>query len=139
MTAKKTAKKKAARKPAVKKAAAKAPAKKKSAAKKKTRAKQAAPEKSDGDRKDAPEPAKKATGKSAGVSSASVNLGHVFALKPRVETSFRQADLATARHQLLDEHYATLEEAARAVAEKALELTRGGPGGASPKRSKRWS
>ena len=66
-----------------------------------------------------------------------MNLGQVFALRPRVETSFRQADFATARRQLEDESFATLEEAARAVAEKALELTHGGPVGRSRKPG-RW-
>jgi hypothetical protein len=58
--------------------------------------------------------------------SIGVNLGHVFALRPRVSTSFRQADFNTAKHFLRDESYAGIEEAARAVAEKALELTHGG-------------
>jgi hypothetical protein len=61
------------------------------------------------------------------VSSMSVNLGHVFSLRPRVSTSFRQADFLTARHLLQDEAYADIEEAARAVAEKALEMTHEGP------------
>lgn len=63
----------------------------------------------------------------SGVSSTSVNLGHVFALRPRVSTSFRQADFLTARHLLEDETYESIEEAARAVVEKALEMTREGP------------
>ncbi|MCZ6783065.1 MAG: hypothetical protein O7G30_07110 [Proteobacteria bacterium] len=53
----------------------------------------------------------------------SVNPGHVFSLRPRMSTSFRPDDLRTARHFLQDESYATIEEAARAVAEKALDLT----------------
>jgi hypothetical protein len=65
-----------------------------------------------------------------------VNLGHIFALRPRVETSFRQADFRAARQLLEDEAYASIEEAARAVAEKALELTHAGPvgGGFAPGR-----
>ena len=63
---------------------------------------------------------KKARGK---VSAMEVHLGHVFSLRPRVTTSFRQADFRTARHLLQDETYASVEEAARAVAEKALDLT----------------
>jgi hypothetical protein len=59
--------------------------------------------------------------------SIGVNLGHVFALRPRVSTSFRQADFNKAKHFLRDESYAGIEEAARAVAEKALELTHDGP------------
>jgi len=61
------------------------------------------------------------------VSSKSVNLGHVFALRPRVSTTFRQADFLTARQLLDDEAYGSIEEAARAVAEKALEMTHEGP------------
>ena len=57
------------------------------------------------------------------VSSTSVNLGNVFALRPRVNTSFRQEDFLSARRLLEDESYATPEEAARAVAERALELS----------------
>ncbi len=59
-------------------------------------------------------------------SSLNVNLGHVFALRPKVSTSFRPADFHAARQRLQDETYASLEEAARAVVEKALELTREG-------------
>jgi hypothetical protein len=61
------------------------------------------------------------------VSSMSVNLGHVFSLRPRVRKTFRQADFLTARQLLQDEDYANIEEAARAVAEKALRLTHDGP------------
>lgn len=57
------------------------------------------------------------------VTASQVNLGHVFALKPRVSTSFKQADFLAARHLLEDESYGSLGEAARAVAEKALALT----------------
>ena len=68
------------------------------------------------------------------VSSLSVNLGHVFALRPRVSTTFRQPDLATARHMLQEESYGSIPEAARAVAEKALELTHDGPPGRRQRR-----
>jgi hypothetical protein len=71
------------------------------------------------------EPAKKKT--KGGVSSTSVNLGHIFSLRPRVSKTFRQADFLTARHLLQDQDYADIEAAARAVAEKALELTHKGP------------
>jgi DNA replication initiation complex subunit (GINS family) len=67
---------------------------------------------------------KKAKGK---VSSMKVNVGHILSLRPRVSPSFRQADFLTARHLLQDEAYANIEEAARAVAEKALEMTHEGP------------
>ena len=63
----------------------------------------------------------------AKVSSLSVNLGQVFSLRPRVSKTFRQADFLTARLLLQDEDYADIEEAARAVAEKALDLTHKGP------------
>jgi hypothetical protein len=73
----------------------------------------------------APKPAKKTTkGK---FSSMSVNIGHVFSLRPRVNTSFRQADFLTARLLLQDEAYQSIEEAARAVVEKALDMTHEGP------------
>ena len=52
-----------------------------------------------------------------------VNLGHVFALRPRVSTTFKQSDFLTARHLLQDEAWSTIQDAARAVAEKALSLT----------------
>jgi hypothetical protein len=77
---------------------------------------------------------KKATAGS--VSSLAVNLGHIFALRPRVETSFKPGNLETAKHFFRDGSYATIEEAARAVAEKALELTREGSGGKSSKRKR---
>ena len=60
-------------------------------------------------------------------SSISVNLGHIFALRPRVNTAFPPGDLNTAKHFLRDESYASIDEAARAVANKALELTHKGP------------
>lgn len=116
-TAKKTTRKK---KPAAKKTTSK---KKPAAARKKAAAKKAPAAKS--------EPAPKAKSK-AGVSSMTVNLGHVFALRPRVSTSFRPDDLRTARHFLQDESYKSIDEAARAVAQKALDLTH------NPKSDKRF-
>ena len=75
-----------------------------------------------------PGKAKKAAKKPKGkFSSMSVNLGHVFSLRPRVSTTFRKADFLTARHLLQDETYQNVEEAARAVAEKALAMTHEGP------------
>jgi hypothetical protein len=59
------------------------------------------------------------------VLAAEVHLGHFFALRPRVETSFRPDDLRRAKQALAEERYRTIEDAARAVAEKALELARG--------------
>ena len=154
MTAQKSAKKKAARKKAGKKVAGKkSAAKKKSAAAKKKAAAGAvagksaaaagkpAAKKTGAAQKPAPkraaapksaasvQPPKDAAGEKAtdGISSLNVNLGHVFALRPRVSTSFRQADFLVARRRLQEEAYASIEEAARAVTEKALELTHDGP------------
>jgi len=59
----------------------------------------------------------------AAISSLNVNMGHVFALRPRPRTSFRPGDFMTAKHQLQDKAFSTLTEAAREVAERALELT----------------
>jgi hypothetical protein len=137
MAAKKSVKKAATRKAATGKAAAKKAApKKKTAAKgagapRKTapRSKAAARPKAKGDapaaRSAKKAPAKKKTKDQ--VSSMSVNLGHVFSLRPRVSTSFRQADFLTARQLLQDESYEDIEAATRAVVEKALEMTREGP------------
>ena len=52
-------------------------------------------------------------------------MGHIFALRPRVETSFRPDDFRTARQQLEDESFKNANEAAQAVVEKALALTHG--------------
>jgi hypothetical protein len=60
----------------------------------------------------------------------SVHLGHIHALRPRVNTSFSQAEFLNARRELAKEGYGSIEEAARAVAEKAL-------AGANRKPSKR--
>lgn len=73
-----------------------------------------------------------------GVSSLAINLGHVFALRPRVETSFRPADFQRAKHLLKDESYASSEAAARAVAEKALGLTHEGTSHPGGSRRGRW-
>ncbi len=71
------------------------------------------------------------------VSSLSVNLGHIFALRPRVESSFRPGHLSTAKQFFRDSLFPTIEDAARAVAEKAVELTRDGPGGRGSKGKRR--
>jgi hypothetical protein len=134
-----TTKKAATRKTATKKTAARKAAGKKAAPKKKTAAKGAGaagktPARSKAAAKPKPEedaqvaeatPAKKKAKDQ--VSSMSVNLGHVYSLRPRVSTSFRQADFLTARHLLQDESYENIEAATRAVVEKALEMTREGP------------
>jgi hypothetical protein len=133
-SSKKTSSKKApAKKAATKKKAAakKSVATKKSAAAKKPAAKKATANKATAQAKKAP-PAK------SGSSSMLVSMGHVFALRPRVVTSFRPDDFRRARQVLAEEAYATIHEAARAVAERALELTHGGrqtaiPGARKPK------
>ena len=95
---------------------------------KKTTAKKAAPKKKTGGKRTAVSKSAEAEKKpKAKVSSMSVNLGHLFSLRPRVSKTFRQADFLTARQLLQDEDYANIEEAARAVAEKALDLTHKGP------------
>ena len=135
--AKKAGKKQAGKKPATKKKKASKAAKKvaKKAAKKtaaKPAAKQAAA-------KQPAATAKKTAPAKGGVSSLTVHMGQVFALRPRVAMSFRPDDFREARYMLQDEAYADAAEAARAVAEKALDLTRGSP--PSTKRgssSRRW-
>jgi len=120
-----TAKKATARKPAGKKAGKKAatrkakdvPAGKQTAAAKATpQSPAAAPSKPDAAGPDRPK---------SGFSSLDVNMGHVFALRPRVATSFRPDDFRLARQQLEVEAFASADEASRAVAERALELTHG--------------
>jgi hypothetical protein len=130
-TKKPAAKKAAPKKAATKKAATrKASATKKPAAKKAT-ARKAAPKKAAAKKAEATEPAakkpaaKKAAGKGAFVKD--IHMGHIFALKPRVDKSFRQDDLRKAKELLVDEAYESPAAAARALAEKALELTRKGP------------
>jgi len=61
------------------------------------------------------------------VSVADVHMGHVFSLRPRVHTSFNPESFREAKRQLAETPFASLEEAARAVAEKASEISRGGP------------
>ena len=134
MAVRKSAKKAASKKkaPAKKAAAKKAPARKKAAPAKKAPARKKAAPKPEPAASEAAAAAEKpaaSTAKPKGKFGAqNVNLGHVFALRPRVPTSFPQAHFRTARHLLQDESYASMEEAARAVADKALELTREGPG-----------
>ena len=137
MTARKTTKKvtkKATKKPAgTKKAPAKkaAPARKKATARapaaKKAAPRKKAPAKAEPEAKAAPAKTEAPPKPKGKFSSTQVNLGHVFALRPPVSKSFRQPDFLTARRLLEDEGYASLEEAARAVAEKALDLTHDGP------------
>jgi hypothetical protein len=124
---KSAAKKKSAKKaPAKKTAAKKAPAKK--AAAKKAAAKKAPAAKAAAKKAPAAKPAEAKTPekKKSGVSSLDVNMGHVFGLRPRLPTSFRPGDFQEARHLLEAESFKDIHAAARAVAEKALELTHDG-------------
>jgi hypothetical protein len=134
---KKPANKTTAKKPAAKKASGKkAPAKKASGKKapaKKASGKKAPAKKASGKKQPArkisakpaqagataqkPAPAKK----KGPISAMDVNLGHVFKL--RLNSTFRQVDFLTARQQLSEETYASIEEATRAIVDKALELT----------------
>ena len=90
-------------------------------------ARKATPAKAAGESSGKAAPAKAAPAKAAKpagkVAASDVNLGHVFALRPRVSTTFKQSDFLTARHLLQDESWDSVPEAARAVAEKALALT----------------
>ncbi|MCH7868127.1 MAG: hypothetical protein IH881_10565 [Myxococcales bacterium] len=140
MTAKKTAKKaakKAAKKTtkkATKKSATKAPRKtaKKSASKKQTAVKKTASK--------APAERAKAAKQEAksGFSSLAVNMGHVFALRPRVGTSFRPDDFRAAKQQLASESFKSAAEAARTVVKKTVELSRGDANPLQNKHHKRF-
>jgi hypothetical protein len=109
-----TGKKSTGKKSTAKKAGAKKGSAKKSGAKKASAAKSEAAEKKS--------PATKGSFK-----PADVHLGHIFALRPRVTTSFRPEDLRSAKHALVEEAYESAGAAARAVADKALELLQDGP------------
>jgi len=120
------ARKAASRKTGAKKTAKKAP---KKAAKKAAAGK---PKPKQASAKEAPTKKKTAASRAAsksqpGVSSAQVSMGHVFSLRPRVATSFRPDDFRRARQLLAEESYPDVLKAARAVVEKALELTHEGP------------
>ena len=129
---KKVTKKKAPAKkssPARKSSKTAAPAKKKAAPKKKaaTAAKKPEP------RTAAPKPvvaAKPATAKPVGppratgtISADAVSLGHVMSLRPRVHVGFKPTAFSDAKRALAENRYATIEEAARAVADKAIEIS----------------
>lgn len=73
--------------------------------------------------------AEKAGAAEGPVRAADVNLGHVFALRPRVNASFGLEHLRRAKDQLAGETWASLPEAARAVAEKAIEIAQETPAG----------
>lgn len=121
----------------------------KSSAKKKSTAKKAATKKAPAKKKaakaakdepsatkDKAAPAKDTKAKKSGASSLDVVMGQLFGLRPRVSTGFRPDDFRQARQSLAGESYDTPKDAARAVAEKAIELTRGGPhSGPRPRRN----
>jgi len=120
--AKKKAAKKSGAKKATNKAAKKAPKKAAKKPSKKGAAKKATPPGSDA-KKPAP---KKAASAKGGIASGEVHMGHLFSLRPRVNMSFKPDDLRAAKQRLVDESYATIGEAARAVADLALELSHSG-------------
>ena len=82
--------------------------------------------------KASPKPARKKTPaakKTAGeVSPEGVHMAHVFALRPRVGTAFSQEMLRRAKEALHEDRFDTIQDAARAVAKKALELSQEKPG-----------
>ena len=88
----------------------------------------AARKKTKSTRKKASNARKAAAPKKGEVSADGVNMGHVFALRPRVPTAFSQEALRRARDELSEERFGSIEEAARAVAEKALHNSRKKPG-----------
>jgi hypothetical protein len=90
------------------------------AARKKTAGKTAAKKKTS---KKAATPKPKQAKAKGDVSSKDVNMGHVFALRPRVSTSVPVADFLEARGLLDEERYQSIEDAARAVAERALSMS----------------
>ncbi len=130
MTARKKTTKASTKKPAAKKAPAKKASTKKPAARKAATKKPAA-------KKKGADEAEKGGAGGGGVSSTAVTRMNLFSLRPRVNTSFRQEDFLEARRILKDESYGSVEEAARAVAEKALSLSndpKGRPGQQKPRR-----
>ncbi len=55
------------------------------------------------------------------VSAAEVNMGHVMALQ--THTGFKMEAFTEAKRALADRRFASIDDAARAVAEKAVELS----------------
>jgi hypothetical protein len=136
---KKSAKKKApAKKAKARPAAGKssAPAKKKTAARKKSPARKPASEATRKKPASAAKPAPKAVTAPAPRTAAppppapagtvgadEVLLGHVMALRPRIHVGFKPSAFADAKRALVEERYASIETAARAVADKAIEIS----------------
>ena len=82
-----------------------------------------------------PEAEKAAAESGASIRSNQVVLAHIFALKPRVAMAFKPDDFRKAKQLLEDESYESIPEAARAGADRALELTNtGAPKGARKRR-----
>jgi hypothetical protein len=67
-----------------------------------------------------PTPPPVATGS---IAADEVNLGHLMALRPRIHVGFRPSAFGEAKLALADARYATIQDAARAVAEKAIEIS----------------
>jgi hypothetical protein len=138
---KKSAKKKApAKKAKARPAAGKssAPAKKKTAARKKSPARKPASEATRKKPASAAKPTPKPVAPPAPqkapapvplaapagtVGADEVLLGHVMALRPRIHVGFKPSAFADAKRALVEERYASIETAARAVAEKAIEIS----------------
>lgn len=57
------------------------------------------------------------------VGANDVLLSHVMALRPRIHVGFKPSAFSDAKRALADQRYATLQDAARAVAEKAIEIS----------------
>ena len=85
-----------------------------SAAKKTPKAKAPKSRKASAAKKTPKAKAPQAKAKDGEVSVEPVNLGHVLALRPRVNTSFPQAEFLKAKRELAGERFGTIEEAARA-------------------------
>jgi len=141
------ARKKSAKKPASKKATSKgavtkkAPARKKAAAAKpaKTKAKPRASRPENRSSAVAPAPPAKPTPKpvaasrsvaperpaapAGAVSAEEVTLGDVMKLRPRIHVGFKPSAFGDAKRALAETRYATIEDAARAVSAKAIEIS----------------
>jgi len=61
------------------------------------------------------------------ITVAAVSLGHVMALRPRIHVGFKPSAFMDAKRALVDSRYASIEEAARAVARKAIEISNDSP------------
>jgi hypothetical protein len=57
------------------------------------------------------------------VGANDVLLSHVMALRPRIHVGFKPSAFSDAKRALADQRYATLQDAARAVAQKAVEIS----------------